>query len=68
MAKQREMSGTLESESDSEQKQLSDAKCKELSGHNIFAPAPEIKPRPVTPRVMALKGSICIGEPVSHHV
>ncbi|XP_054792286.1 uncharacterized protein LOC129303449 isoform X2 [Prosopis cineraria] len=57
VAKQRELSGTLESESDSRKKLLSDAKCKELSGHNIFAPPPEIKPRPVTPRILELKGS-----------
>ncbi|KAF7829928.1 plant/F14D7-9 protein [Senna tora] len=55
VAKQRELSGTLESESDSMTKQLSDAKCKELSGHNIFAPPPEIKPRPITPRILELK-------------
>ncbi|KAK4276807.1 hypothetical protein QN277_014914 [Acacia crassicarpa] len=67
VAKQRELTGTLESEADSEKKQLSDAKCKELSGHNIFAPPPEIKPRPVTPRFVQLKGSISIGEPVTHH-
>lgn len=52
VAKQRELSGTLDSAAEAKlKKQLSDAKCKELSGHNIFAPPPEIKPRalPVRP-------------------
>ncbi|KAA8530862.1 hypothetical protein F0562_005514 [Nyssa sinensis] len=41
VAKQRELSGTLESELDSKiKKQLSGAKCKELSGHDIFGPPP----------------------------
>lgn len=62
VAKQRELSGTLESEDHKLNKQLSDAKCKELSGHDIFAPPPEIKPRPITARVLELKGSIDIGE------
>ncbi|KAH7683505.1 DNA oxidative demethylase protein [Dioscorea alata] len=48
VAKQRELSGTLDSESDSIlRKQISDAKCKELSGHDIFGPPPEILPRPL---------------------
>lgn len=48
VAKQRELSGNLDSASDAKlKKQLSDAKCKELSGHNIFAPPPEILPREV---------------------
>ncbi|KAJ8762691.1 hypothetical protein K2173_011171 [Erythroxylum novogranatense] len=66
VAKQRELSGTLESESDMKlQKQLSDAKCKELSGHNIFASPPEILPRPATTRALALKENITLGEPAS---
>ncbi|XP_004500620.1 uncharacterized protein [Cicer arietinum] len=62
VAKQRELSGTMESEDNKLNKQLSDAKCKELSGHDIFAPPPEIKPRPITPRILELQGSIGIGE------
>lgn len=62
VAKQRELSGTLESEDAKLQKQLSDAKCKELSGHDIFAPPPEILPRPLTARTLHLRGSIEIGE------
>ncbi|CAL0319349.1 unnamed protein product [Lupinus luteus] len=63
VAKQRELSGTLESEDSKLKKLLSDAKCKELSGHDIFAPPPEIKPNPITPRILELKGSIDIGVP-----
>ncbi|KAK9163032.1 hypothetical protein Syun_003934 [Stephania yunnanensis] len=63
VAKQRELSGTLESESDMLlKKELSDAKCKELSGHDIFGPPPEIKPRPLAARALELKGSINLGE------
>ncbi|KAJ1386833.1 hypothetical protein SESBI_40455 [Sesbania bispinosa] len=67
VAKQRELSGTMESEDSKLKKQLSDAKCKELTGHDIFAPPPEIKPRPITPRILELKGSIDIGEPAASH-
>lgn len=63
VAKQRELSGTLDSDADAKlKKQLSDAKCKELSGHDIFAPPPEILPRPTTARTLDLKGSIDIGD------
>lgn len=62
VAKQRELSGTMESEDNKLNKQLSDAKFKELSGQDIFAPPPEIKPRPVTARILELKGSIDIGD------
>ena len=68
VAKQRELSGTLESEDAKLKKQLSDAKCKELSGHDIFAPPPEILPRPVTARTLDLKGSIEIGESAAPNV
>lgn len=63
VAKQRELSGTLDSEAEAKlKKQLSDAKCKELSGHNIFAPPPEIQPRPLAARALALRESISLGE------
>lgn len=63
VAKQRELSGTMENEdADKLKKQLSEAKCKELSGQDIFAPPPEIKPRPITPRILELQGSLDIGE------
>ncbi|CAN1121726.1 DNA oxidative demethylase ALKBH2 [Linum perenne] len=46
VAKQRELSGTLQSDSDSKnKKQISNAKFKEISGHDIFAPPQEITPR-----------------------
>ncbi|KAK1678668.1 hypothetical protein QYE76_039516 [Lolium multiflorum] len=46
VAKQRELSGTLLSEDDSKlKKQLSNAKTKELSGHDIFAPPEDPRPR-----------------------
>ncbi|KAM7518582.1 hypothetical protein LguiB_017544 [Lonicera macranthoides] len=68
LPKQRELSGTLESEADAQlKKQLSDAKCKELSGHNIFAPPPEIQPRPLAARAPALRESITIGESTLHN-
>lgn len=42
VAKQRELSGTLQSEADSKmKKQISNAKSKELSGHDIFADTPD---------------------------
>lgn len=64
VAKQRELSGNLESEADAKlKKQISDVKCKELSGHGIFSPAPEIQPRPSAARALALREHITIGEP-----
>lgn len=46
VAKQRELSGTLQSELDAKNKKLiSNAKTKELIGHDIFGPPPEIVPR-----------------------
>lgn len=68
MAKQRELSGTLESESEAMlKKQISDAKCKELSGNDIFAPPPEILPRPAV-RALALKENFDSGESAPHYV
>ncbi|KAG2282047.1 hypothetical protein Bca4012_050572 [Brassica carinata] len=62
VAKQRELSGTMESESASNlKKQLSDAKYKEISGQNIFAPPPEIKPRSGAIRALALKDNFNLG-------
>ncbi|XP_059643408.1 uncharacterized protein LOC132285256 [Cornus florida] len=70
VAKQRELSGTLESESDSKvKKQLSDAKCKELSGHDIFAPPSEIPPRSLAAaRSLESKESKDMGEPAPRNV
>ncbi|XP_020240989.1 uncharacterized protein LOC109819624 isoform X2 [Asparagus officinalis] len=64
VAKQRELSGTLESEAEAKmKKQLSEAKCKELSGHDIFGPPPEVPPRPLAARNLELKGQLDFGEP-----
>ncbi|KAM7260346.1 hypothetical protein ACFE04_016087 [Oxalis oulophora] len=63
VAKQRELSGSMESESEAILKrQISDAKNKELSGNNIFAPPPEILPRENIQRPLALKESVHLGE------
>ncbi|KAK3230864.1 hypothetical protein Dsin_002745 [Dipteronia sinensis] len=68
VAKQRELSGTLESESEAMlKKQISDAKCKELSGNDIFAPPPEILPRPAV-RALALKENFDLRESTPHYV
>ncbi|KAK9271124.1 hypothetical protein L1049_026713 [Liquidambar formosana] len=68
VAKQRELSGTLESEMDAKtQKQTSDAKCKELSGNDIFGPPPEIVPRPLAARSQ-LKESKDMGEPAPRNI
>ncbi|KAK9053428.1 hypothetical protein SSX86_030062 [Deinandra increscens subsp. villosa] len=68
-AKQRELSGTLDTESEARlKKQISDAKNRELSGHNIFAPPPEIQPRPLAARALALRESITIGETAADNV
>ncbi|KAF0911870.1 hypothetical protein E2562_012350 [Oryza meyeriana var. granulata] len=45
VAKQRELSGTLQSEADSKmKKQISNAKSKELSGHGLFVDPPDVRP------------------------
>nr|CAD1825155.1 unnamed protein product [Ananas comosus var. bracteatus] len=59
VAKQRELSGTLEGETEAEiKKQISEAKSKELNGHNIFSPPPEIPTRPLAPRNLDLRGHL----------
>ncbi|KAI3462065.1 hypothetical protein Pfo_018728 [Paulownia fortunei] len=70
VAKQRELSGTLESESESNaKKQLSDAKCKELSGNDIFGPPSEIPRRSLAAaRTMEIKESKDMGEPAPRTV
>lgn len=58
VAKQKELSGTLLSEAELEasmKRQVSEAKRKEITGHDIFAPPDELRPRnidqgPTTPR------------------
>jgi hypothetical protein len=56
VAKQRELSGTLEDAKIN--KQLSEAKTKELSGSDIFGPPPEIPARPLAARNMELQGNV----------
>ncbi|XP_020595615.1 uncharacterized protein LOC110035683 [Phalaenopsis equestris] len=64
VAKQRELSGNLESAvEDKMKKQQSDAKNKELSGHDIFGPPPEIPVRPLAARNLELKGQLDFGDP-----
>ncbi|KAJ9670074.1 hypothetical protein PVL29_026559 [Vitis rotundifolia] len=70
VAKQRELSGTLASELDPRiKKQISDAKCKELSGHDIFSGPPEILPRSLAAaRSLESKESKDMGEPAPRNV
>nr|GMD99045.1 Alpha-ketoglutarate-dependent dioxygenase alkB -like protein 2 [Ipomoea batatas] len=70
VAKQRELSGTLESESNLKiKKQLSDAKCKELSGNEIFGPPSVAPPRSlIVARSMESKESKFIGESAPRNV
>ncbi|KAL5751539.1 hypothetical protein ACOSQ2_022046 [Xanthoceras sorbifolium] len=70
VAKQRELSGTLQSESEMKsKKQISNAKVKEISGHDIFSPAPEIQPRSsAAARSLESKESKDMGEPAPRNV
>ncbi|XP_020211742.1 uncharacterized protein LOC109796479 [Cajanus cajan] len=70
VAKQRELSGTMQSDSDSKsKKQISNAKTKELSGNDIFGPPPEIVPRSVAAaRTLESKESKDMGEPLPRNV
>ncbi|ESW35640.1 hypothetical protein PHAVU_001G252000 [Phaseolus vulgaris] len=70
VAKQRELSGTMQSDSDSKsKKQISNAKTKELTGNDIFGPPPETVPRSVAAaRTMESKESKDIGEPLPRNV
>lgn len=70
VAKQRELSGTLIAESDAKMKKpLSDAKCKELSGHDIFGPPPENPPQSLAAaRSLEAKERKDMGEPAPRAV
>ncbi|GAA0142518.1 hypothetical protein LIER_03401 [Lithospermum erythrorhizon] len=70
VAKQRELSGTLDTEADSKiGKHISNAKCKELSGNDIFGPPTEILPRSLAAaRSMGSKDSRDMGEPAPRAV
>lgn len=68
VAKQQELSGTLRSESeDKMKKQLSEAKCRELSGHDIFAPPREIHPQPLATQNSEMDKDIGESTPQSSH-
>ncbi|XP_071711813.1 uncharacterized protein [Rutidosis leptorrhynchoides] len=58
VAKQRELSGTINDPNMNIKKPLSDAKCKELSGNDIFGPPPEI-----THRTVEVKANKQVAEP-----
>lgn len=70
VAKQRELSGTMQSDSDTKsKKQISNAKTKELSGNDIFGPPPEIVPRSVAAaRTLESKESKDMGEPLPRNL
>lgn len=65
VAKQRELSGTLQTESDAKtKKQTSNAKSMELSGHDIFGPPPDIVPQSrAAARTLESKEKKDTGEP-----
>ena len=70
VAKQRELSGTLESEAASKTaKQISESKSKELSGSDIFGPPPEVPARPLAARNLELRGNLdfALPQPRSIH-
>ncbi|XP_028755150.1 uncharacterized protein LOC114749843 [Neltuma alba] len=69
VAKQRELSGTLKSESDAKSKKISNAKSKELSGHDIFGAPAETTPRSLAAaRTLESKESKDMGEPAPRNV
>ncbi|XP_038687895.1 uncharacterized protein LOC119987158 isoform X2 [Tripterygium wilfordii] len=70
VAKQRELSGTLLHESDAKnKKQISNAKIKEISGHNIFGPPTETVPQSlVAARSLESKETKDLGEPAPRNV
>lgn len=70
VAKQRELSGTLLSDSEAKSNKLiSNAKTKELTGNDIFGPPPEIVPRSVaTARTLESKESKDMGEPLPRNL
>lgn len=70
VAKQRELSGTVETEANSKTaKQISESKSKELSGSDIFGPPPVVPARPLAARNMELQGNLdfALPQPRSIH-
>ncbi|CAN6478100.1 unnamed protein product [Victoria cruziana] len=69
VAKQKELSGTLESESDAKiKKQLSDAKTRELSGHDIFGSPAEILARSSAAHSLDPKESKGVADSIPKHL
>ncbi|RLM78275.1 uncharacterized protein C2845_PM12G18180 [Panicum miliaceum] len=69
VAKQRELSGTLESEAASKTaKQISESKSKELSGSDIFGPPPEVPARPLAARNLELRGNLDFALPQPRNI
>ncbi|WOL13784.1 hypothetical protein Cni_G22563 [Canna indica] len=64
IAKQRELSGTPQSEMAGKvKKQISEAKYKELGGSDIFGPPPEVPPRNLAARNLELRSNVDFGAP-----
>uniref|UniRef100_A0A0A9HJP2 DUF4057 domain-containing protein n=1 Tax=Arundo donax TaxID=35708 RepID=A0A0A9HJP2_ARUDO len=69
VAKQRELSGTLESEADAKMKKhISESKSKELSGSDIFGPPPEVPARPLAARNRELQGNLDFALPQPRNI
>ncbi|XP_072992616.1 uncharacterized protein [Typha latifolia] len=69
VAKQRELSGNLETEAEAKtKKQISEAKTKELSGHDIFGPPPEVPARPLAARNLELRGNLDFALPQPRNI
>ncbi|KAE8694079.1 putative Nitric oxide synthase-interacting protein [Hibiscus syriacus] len=68
VAKQRELSGSLQSESDAKNKKISNAKYKEISGHDIFSSPPEIKPRSLAAAATESRESKDMVEPAPRNI
>lgn len=69
VAKQRELSGTLQSDADTKiKKQISNAKFKEISGHDIFAPPSETMARSLVAARMLESKDKDIGEPAPRNI
>uniref|UniRef100_A0A6N2MDT9 DUF4057 domain-containing protein n=1 Tax=Salix viminalis TaxID=40686 RepID=A0A6N2MDT9_SALVM len=70
VAKQRELSGTMQNDADMKSKrQISNAKFKEITGHDIFSPPDEIVPRSlVAAHYLETKENKGIGEPAPRNI
>ncbi|PNT35437.1 hypothetical protein POPTR_005G076000v4 [Populus trichocarpa] len=70
VAKQRELSGTMQNDADMKSKrQISNAKFKEISGHDIFSPPDEIVPRSLAvAHSLEIKENKDIGEPAPRNI